>query len=793
MWKKSSLNNTRYARCHRLLALTWLFFIVSAAIFLLLGRAAWQGRIDTDLLSLLPKDEQRPALKMAMKALAAQGERQLALLVFAPGDDQTRQAAAMLRSALRASGLEAQDHFSAFPGDFYFPYRQGLLTPDDQDWLLHATPQMLQDRALNLAYAPFHAGGVAWQSDPFGFFGNWLTRLGEASPLRPSGGELMVEHAGHAYAAIIYTLPESAFADDFQARLMESLDAAQAKLRQEYPEAELLRAGVVLHAAAASRQAQAEMRLIGLGSLLGALFLIGFVFKSARALRLIVISLISGAITALFATLLIFDRLHLMTLVFGMSLIGVAVDYAILVFAQHLGDTEAVWTRHRRLLPTLCMALITPVLAYLGLALTPFPGLKQMAAFAAFGIFGAWMSVVVFYPYLLPPSLPAPASAGFMARLLQRWPRWRPSGMAWGGVLLVGVFIGGGLLQLRAHDDIRSLFSGDPALMAEQRKVSEIMRLPSPAQMFLVHAESEEALLQKEESLIDRLRPLMENGKISGFEAVSRWLPSEARQIKAEALREKLLPSRQALEKTLELPRGWARQTLAPERLTPALWRAHAISQPFLPLWLGNTATKGTPKYSSMVLLKGLADPEVAANLARLAAQDPALKDVEWIDQTRDISDMMQRYRRLLTRTLIIACLVAPLLLYPFFRREVWRIVAPVLLAGLLTLALMGYLDIPVQMLSILSLLLTLGMGVDYAIFLAARQTHAHTLLATTLAASLTLLSFGLLAFSETPALRALGLTATLGVTFSWFLTPVFRRRMEGAAEDLACHTLPQT
>jgi len=68
-------------------------------------------------------------------------------------------------------------------------------------------------------------------------------------------------------------------------------------------------------------------------------------------------------------------------------------------------------------------------------------------------------------------------------------------------------------------------------------------------------------------------------------------------------------------------------------------------------------------------------------------------------------------------------------------------------------------------------------MGVDYAIFLQARQTYAHTLLATTLAASLTLLSFGLLALSHTPALHALGLTVTLGVMLSWLLTPVFLRR----------------
>ncbi|MDR1889887.1 MAG: hypothetical protein LBQ81_11005 [Zoogloeaceae bacterium] len=787
-----------YARTHRLLAWFWLLAILLAASFLLLTRTTWQGRIDTDLLTLLPTDERRPALEVARKALAAQGERQLVLLVSAHGesrdqsvesneterDADTQKAAARLRETLHelVPDLLVQDDFAAFSGDFYLPCRQGFITNADRDWLDVATPEAARNRALNLAYASFAPSDVSWESDPFGFFGNWLQSLGEASPLRPSGGVLMVEHAGTSYAALMYALPDSAFASGFQKNLMAALAAAEQKLRAEFPTARLLRAGVVLHAATATRQAQSEMRLIGLGSLLGTFFLIGFVFRSARALRLIIVSLVSGAIAALIATLLMFERLHLMTLVFGASLIGVAVDYAILVFAQHLGNTESVWARHRRLLPTLSMVLLTPVLAYLGLALTPFPGLKQMAIFAVFGIFGAWMSVTLFYPYLLPATLPLPKSAGTVARLLQGWPCWQGSGKAWGIALFALLILGGGLSQLRSNDDIRSLFVGDPKLMAEQREVSEIMQLPSPAQMFLVSAPDPETLLQREETLITRLRPLITRlrpliaaGKISGFEAVSRWLPSVARQQEARAAQAVLEPTLRQLEKELELPAGWARKPSADfQPLTPEIWLENTSSQPFRALWLGETETG---KYSSMVLLKGLADPATAATLSQLASGDPRIPEVEWIDQTLEISSLMSRYRVLLTQTLLVACLLAPLLLYPFFRLDVWRIVAPVLIAGFATLSVMGYLGIPVQLLSILALLLTLGMGVDYAIFLQARQTHAHTLLATTLAASLTLLSFGLLAFSSTPALKALGLTATLGVTLSWLLTPVFCQR----------------
>lgn len=756
---------------HRLLSFFWLALLLFVACFLFLQRTAYSERVDTDLIALLPKDGRHPALETARKALSARGERQLALLVSTTDAVRTRQAAQILRAALADVALTEHDDVPAgqageasFPGDFYFPYRQGLMSDADREWLSLAAPEEAQSRALALAYTPFAPGGFPWLADPFGFFGNWLQSLGEATPLRPSGGELMLEHDGRVHAALIYTLPGSAFDRDLQETLMARLETARQTLRQALPEARLLRAGVVLHAAAATQQAEEEMRLIGLGSLFACFLSIGLVFQSARALQLVFVSLVSGTLVALLVVFSLFERVHLVTLVFGASLIGVAVDYAILVFAQHLGSAEPVWERFRRLLPTLCMVLLAPALAYLALALTPFPGLKQMAVFAVCGIFGAWMSVICFYPYLLPPTLPLPRNAHWTTRLLAHWPRWR--GKAWWFAPVLVAFIAGGLAQLRMNDDIRSLFVGNPELMAEQGEVSAILQLPSPAQMFLLSAESAETLLQKEEALIARLRPLMAAGKIDGFEATSRWLPSQARQKENRARQEKLTASRMTLARNLELPGDWAK-----ERDAPFLTPEAGLNLPFRPaaaLWLGEVQPG---KHASMVLLKNLRGKETTAALAELAAEG-----VTWIDQTRDISELMQRYRHMLTQTLLAACLLLPLLLYPFFRREVWRLLVPALLAGLTTLAVMGYLDIPVQMLSILALLLTLGMGVDYAIFLAARQTHAHTLLATTLAASLTLASFGLLALSATPALHALGLTATLGVTLSWLLTPVFRK-----------------
>ena len=105
-----------------------------------------------------------------------------------------------------------------------------------------------------------------------------------------------------------------------------------------------------------------------------------------------------------------------------------------------------------------------------------------------------------------------------------------------------------------------------------------------------------------------------------------------------------------------------------------------------------------------------------------------------------------------------------------------WRALVPTLLAGGLALAATALAGQPWQLFHVLALLLLLGVGVDYGIFLLAQPSRRDLrgFVSITLAAASTWLSFGLLALSGTPALRAFGFTLGLGIALAWFLTPFF-------------------
>ena len=100
-------------------------------------------------------------------------------------------------------------------------------------------------------------------------------------------------------------------------------------------------------------------------------------------------------------------------------------------------------------------------------------------------------------------------------------------------------------------------------------------------------------------------------------------------------------------------------------------------------------------------------------------------------------------------------------------------------LASIATLAILGIMGKGIELFHILALMLLLGIGVDYGIFFQ-EQSGAEdgaAWLAVGLSALSTMLSFGLLALSKTPALQAFGLTMALGIITVCLIVPFFRKQ----------------
>ncbi|WP_051068349.1 MULTISPECIES: MMPL family transporter [unclassified Janthinobacterium] len=766
-------------------------------VCLLLGHNAYLWLVqrivpDTDIMALLPVQQRDPVLQQSFGHMVDSAQQRLVVLVGAADWADATRAADAYSAVLagRADLFQAAAVDEKTQGDWlalFQQHRLTLLTAQQEAQLRSEPAQFWLEAALAKLYSPFGGPKLgAWQDDPFGLFAGWAQERARETPVRPRDGRLFVADDQRQYVLLALTLKQPAFSMRAQEAVLALLERAARAARAATPRVELVSAGVILHAAAAGAQAEREMSTIGIGSLLGIILLMWLTFRSLKPIALILLSIGVGCLGALSVCWLLFGRVHLLTLVFGASLIGVAQDYGIYFLCNRLGADPALDSRAllRRLLPGLALTLLAAVIGYLGLALTPFPGLRHMAVFSALGLVFAWLTVVFWFPPLVGAgALQSGALVRRYGAARARWPRLGRNKASLAALALFAALAAAGVSRLGVNDDIRLLQTPPPRLLSDQLKLSKLLDAPTPVQFYLVRAGSVDAVLEREEALKLRLDALVGQRRISGYQAMSNWVPSARTQAARRALLDdKLLKDGAALSALAarigEDPRwvGATRAGLvgAGAALTVEAFLAAPASEPWRHLWLGRVAGGG---YASIVALRGLD----YAGLPQLRQAGAGLDGVQWVDKVQEISSVLGSYRQYMGWVLLAAYAVLFLLLSPRYGRRTWRVLAPTAAASVAALALLGFAGQNLQLFHVLALMLLLGVGIDYGIFMQEHPDRRDRTpwLAVGLSAANTILSFGLLGLSRTPALQAFGLTMLLGTALVWLLVPCFATQTE--------------
>lgn len=779
-----SSSDVKAIRQHRALALVWLVITVAALLY---NGKVWfldHRPLETDFLALLPADESDPVVRDAFDRVAKSAEQNVLILVGSKDWQQARNAGDAYAKVLathaewfRPTSLAAMESDSAIAP--WWDNRRGFLTDDDRRAISARTPDDWVKQALNDLLSPLGSGRVgAWKDDPFGFFRRWLQMRAAETPVRPVDGVLRVDNDSLHYVVLPVQLSGQPFALQAQREVMPLLNAARAAAEQTGPGVTVRSSGMIFPAAAAAAQATHELSTIGWGSIAGIILITWVTFRSLRPIGLVLLSLGVGTIGALAVTAFFYESVHLLTLVFGASLIGVAEDYGMHYLCVSDREVKGGVAVIRELLPSLSLALITTVVSFLGLGASPFPGLQQIAVFSAVGLISAWLTVVLWFPSLDGKQIDRARVVAWFNILRVRWMQFSQgrARIALGVGTLV--FSGIGIARLHTDDDIRLLQSLPEGLIQEQTDVGRILNMPFAAQLYVVRAPDEETLLQREEALRARLDSLVTLRALTGYQAISAWVPSLKRQRENSMLAfEKILAPAgplHGLRLALDEDDAWESEvrlgSSVAEPLTIGSWLGSSISEPTRMLWIGKTGSEVV----SVVTLKGVENEHMPA----LATAAAGIEGVTWADKVASISSVLGRYRVRMSWVLALSYVAIWLVFLPRYGRGAWRILAPSVTATAIALAVVGVSGQPLQLFHVLALYLVFGLGVDYAIFLS-EQTPASegdVSFAVGLAAVSTVLSLGLLALSATPVLHAFGLIMLVGITVSLLAAPLFCR-----------------
>ena len=755
-------------------AARWVLWSASLALLCSLAwtRLDLKHPIDTDILSMLPAEKNAGALAEATERSRAAFVNEVLILVSGEDGPQTRAAAVAAEQAAATDGLSAGTTAESLDRllQVYQDHRYALLASADAARFDRDGPKALaNDAAVSLA----NPGGMvgAFGDAPGGHLADFLATLPRPYPgFAPDGPFFTALKDGKRWYLLRTELSGAAFAQQGSNQAAQAVDDARAAAAASCPACGFAATGAPLFAEVARREGQAESKWLTLASTLLIMVLIAWVFRSFAPHVLAGLQLLASVLAGAAAVILCFGSLQVITLVFGTTLLGVAIDYAFLYFAEYWFGESAPPGVMGAVRPGLGLGLATGVLAFAFMLLAGFPALSQFAVFSVAGLLEAGLLVVLVFPITLTrfPEVPVNAAVLWPQRFMQA--AVRPSRGRWLLPLIALLASAPGWFLLKASDDVRALQGFPRALLETDARVRGTLGEVPPPGFFLVEGRNLDEVLGRETALFAHLTQDAPGASPLGL---SRFLPDAAEQEASLAAWQKVFADPAALRAAygrLGLPPKLADRTAAAWRAAPhdrlgadELFAAAPELKRFLIPVDGGVALLAT--------VTGRSDLEPAA-LARAAAAVPG---VSFEDPLGRIAETFHRIRVRATWLVVAGyLLISALLLWRYGRREAWRLLYPPLLSLGVTLGAVGWLGEPVNIFMVVALILILGLGRDYAVFLreggAAKRSPA---LAVALSALTMLCSFGLLSFSHIPVLHVFGVAMLVGILASYLGAPL--------------------
>ena len=754
-------------RNDRLLAILWLLCCLTLAIALVLLLP--RSQLNSSVLALLPQQNLGAAPAELQQGFMQRLDRQMVWLVSA-GKQDDPQVAAWWLSQLRAlpalkqvQGALSDDQQQQW-GRFAWQHRNGLID-DATRARLQNNGNAQADWLLGQLFSAFAGvGSQELQNDPLMLVrGSQLALQQNADRMMLHNGWLTVQDAqGQRWYFIHGELANNAFSIQQSHQLVTELRQREQDLKQRWPQAQLLTRGTVLFSDDASQRAQHDVQTLGSITLAGVLLLVLLVFRSLRPLLLCVIPVAIGAIAGTVMTLLCFGELHLMTLVMSLSIVGISADYALYYLTERMvhGAQASAWQSLRKVRATLLLALGTTAIAWLLMLLAPFPGLRQLAVFAASGLTASCLTVVLLYPWLVGglPVRPIPLMVQ-LARWLAAWRRQKA--LRIGLPLLVAFYALGGMVQLNVDDDIAHLQSAPAQLVAQDRQLAALTGQRADQTWFVVWGDNAQQTLQRLAHLIPDLQQAQQQGLLQTYRVLP--LRSLARQQQDLATLQQAAPHIMARLKQAGI--SVPAPDLQPMPVTPQAWLASPLSEGWRLLWLS------LPDGRSGVLVP----TSGVKNSAALSALAQKHQGVSWVDRKASYDALFSFWRALLSGLLALAlALIALSYLWRLGLKAGLRSVLPSVLSLATALATLGWSGASLNLFALLALILVLGIGINYTLFFSNPQgTPLTSLLAVSLAMMTTLLTLGILVFSSTSAIASFGTVLCSGIFSAFLLSPL--------------------
>ncbi|SEQ52661.1 Predicted exporter [Treponema bryantii] len=778
----------------------WIFYHALIVVFFLVSLIVFRGRIgiDSDLFNLVPKNISMASVKKADDKMMSVTSQNVFVLVANEDFLEAKKVAENVYSQLKDSknfeSISLYNDVSAMGEitDFLYQFRSFLIDEKTADSIL-ASDEGAQDfaiEALSKAYGGFTMLPLDnLDSDPFLLteynLQNYLNALqNSGTAMSVKDGVLASSFDGRWYVMIRGVLSRrgSKLASKDNAiteiyRVCEKAGTAESGTSFVY-------SGTPFHSHESSNSASREIAIIATVSMLVVIILLIFIFRSVRPLIFSVGSILVSLGIAVLATLAVFHRMHVITLVFGTSLIGSCIDYSLHFFTHWSANKELKSSIEIRnhIFSGLLMAIISTGICFAILLFAPFMILKQMSFFCLAGLISSFLTTVAVYPYIKLPEQRGNVrfTNGFakLASNLER--KWV------GRTVIISLFVLSILSIAVFHKNVKiknnllSLYDMKGRLLQNEITASQVIQY-TPGGWYIVSGETEDEALKNEEKLRKEFETLTD-GSV-GYISTSSFIPSKETQKKSREAYKKLMKSAPEQLQALgfdEVENFDAYMSLAADyELTKNSYVSFEngnvpafVESAISSAWLGNV----DGKYFTVLLPTKVTDYAAYRSLA------DADDNVYFISKSQDISADLDSLTVMILKFFIAAYILMFIMLRFFYSwKQAFKIISVPFLIILVVVACFAAFNINMEFFSVTGLILVFGLGLDYIIYMMENEKKSNSILepfATMVSFVTTIISFGALALSSFKPVHLIGLSIFIGLATA-YISSFFYGRQE--------------
>jgi predicted exporter len=610
--------------------------------------------------------------------------------------------------------------------------------------------------------------------------GEMLRLIGEfSSQAHPAMRDGVWVSADGTRALLMVQTVAAGFDIDAQEHALRRIDAAFAAAQRGMPasgaKVRLIETGPPVFAVRTRAQMKADVERLSLLATAMVAAILLFAYRSVTMLALALLPVLSGVIAGIAAVSMAFGFVHGITLGFGVTLIGEAVDYAIYLFTQTAPNAALAGTLPR-IWPTLRLGMLTSVCGFSAMLLSSFTGFAQLGLFTITGLVVALAVTRWVLPTLLPHASAAAGSTIFaipVQLLMRAAPRLR--------FVVLGLAVAAGLaLAFHAGPYLDDELASMSPLPAAEKALDEQLRreigAPDVRYLLVVQAPDREAALVASERVAARLGPIVGAGAIAGFDAPGIWLPSQAMQ----QARQAALPDASTL--SASMAQAINDTAFRPGTFSPFLADVAAahrqrllqredLNGTSLALRFDSLLVHGTGGWLAMLPLRGVSDAQTLAKTVASFGEGQLV----FLDLKAESDLLLETYLHEALTLSIAGSLVIVVLLSVSLRspRRTAAVLLPLAAAVVCTAGLLLTATGRLSIFNLFGLLLVAAVGSNYCLFFERTSPDVLDPAGPRMIASLvladvcTVIGFGILSFSAIPVLHGIGLTVAIGACLS--------------------------